>query len=699
MTAVQTCGLAINITAAALTVDLTTDASKVYGTNDPSVNATTPTFTGRVNTSVTDWNGTVTAIDDTVAGRVTLASSDERRVGTGGGSPYALQGGSTGGTAIGNYTTTANTNGHALNVTAAALTVDPTTDASKVYGTNDPSVNATTPTFTGRVNTSVTDWNGTVTAIDDTVAGRVTLASLTRTGGETVAGSPYAITGGSAGGTAIGNYTTTVNTNGHALNITAAALTVDLTTDASKVYGTNDPSVNATTPTFTGRVNTSVTDWNGTVTAIDDTVAGRVTLASLTRTGGETVAGSPYAITGGSAGGTAIGNYTTTVNTNGHALAITQVPLSVTANAQTKTYGAADPALSYGAAGLVTATVTDWNSNNTSINDTAASVLSGGLTRAPGEAVAGSPYAINQGTLAVNANYSIATFTGSNLTITPAPLTVTANNATRPVNQPDPPFSASYSGFQFGETPAALTGTLNLATTATIGSPAGSYPITPSGQSSTNYAISYVNGTLVVTGGGIPPQPAPGLGGGVTNLVVAGLQQLGDGDPHWVFAECQGVSVWGPWTCDRRNTDPLQLAMTRTAVREALPAQQMEAAPNPAPQVAMLAPAPLGNPALAAPPASGNSLRFNDVMTAVMYRDQAAVVALLDRGWWVDRRDSNGLTPLMAAAMNGDASMTQLLLQRGADPNARVRGTSVLDYAARGTDLQVMELLRRAGAR
>ena len=53
----------------------------------------------------------------------------------------------------------------------------------------------------------------------------------------------------------------------------------------------------------------------------------------------------------------------------------------------------------------------------------------------------------------------------------------------------------------------------------------------------------------------------------------------------------------------------------------------------------------------------------------------------------------------MAAALNGDATMTELLLQRGADPNRRAAGRSVLDYAARGGDSKVMELLRRAGAK
>ncbi len=86
-------------------------------------------------------------------------------------------------------------------------------------------------------------------------------------------------------------------------------------------------------------------------------------------------------------------------------------------------------------------------------------------------------------------------------------------------------------------------------------------------------------------------------------------------------------------------------------------------------------------------------------MTAVMYRDRAAAIQLLDLGWWPDRRDSNGVTPLMAAAMNGDAAMTELLLSRGANPTLRGPGGSTLDYANRGGDGKVAELLRKAGAR
>jgi len=98
-------------------------------------------------------------------------------------------------------------------------------------------------------------------------------------------------------------------------------------------------------------------------------------------------------------------------------------------------------------------------------------------------------------------------------------------------------------------------------------------------------------------------------------------------------------------------------------------------------------------------PTRVRSPKFNDVMTAVMYRDAAAATELLELGWWVDRPDSNGVTPLMAAAWNGDLATTELLLKGGADPNRRGPGGSVLDYAGRSGDIRVIELLKKSGAR
>jgi uncharacterized RDD family membrane protein YckC len=121
-------------------------------------------------------------------------------------------------------------------------------------------------------------------------------------------------------------------------------------------------------------------------------------------------------------------------------------------------------------------------------------------------------------------------------------------------------------------------------------------------------------------------------------------------------------------------------------------------APAPVP-AAPLPAAKVPAPVPAAPPRRVVTPKYNDVMTAVMYRDAAAITQLLDLGWWVDRRDTNGVSPLMAAAWNGDTELVQLLLQRGADPNRRARGGSVLDYAGRSGDGLIIEMLKDAGAR
>jgi len=122
-------------------------------------------------------------------------------------------------------------------------------------------------------------------------------------------------------------------------------------------------------------------------------------------------------------------------------------------------------------------------------------------------------------------------------------------------------------------------------------------------------------------------------------------------------------------------------------------------APPPAPSAAQPKPAVPAPVAVAPAPRPARSPKFNDVMTAVMYHDAAAAAELLELGWWADRPDSNGVTPLMAAAWNGDSAMAQLLLKGGADPNRRGPGGSVLDYAGRGGDIEVIELLKRSGAR
>jgi len=83
-------------------------------------------------------------------------------------------------------------------------------------------------------------------------------------------------------------------------------------------------------------------------------------------------------------------------------------------------------------------------------------------------------------------------------TVTPAALSVTANNVSKILNAPLPALSATYTGFVNGETSSVLTGVLTCTTPATASSPAGTYAINCFGQSSNNYAITYVPGTLSI---------------------------------------------------------------------------------------------------------------------------------------------------------------------------------------------------------
>ena len=105
------------------------------------------------------------------------------------------------------------------------------------------------------------------------------------------------------------------------------------------------------------------------------------------------------------------------------------------------------------------------------------------------------PIKIAQGSIS---NYNVSYVEGT-LTITKAPLTITANSYTRKQGEANPTFDVSYSGFKNGETASVLTQMPTCSTTATPSSSPGTYDITVSGASATNYDISYVNGRLTVT--------------------------------------------------------------------------------------------------------------------------------------------------------------------------------------------------------
>jgi filamentous hemagglutinin family protein len=258
---------------------------------------------------------------------------------------------------------------------------------------------------------------------------------------------PYAVTavGPSATSNAGLNYRVIVGAPG-TLTITPAPLTVTYTaTPRSSVYGN------------------TITGLTGTASAAGlingNTLAGVTTgTASFSTTASATSNVGSYAING--SGLTAnSSNYTFTFAQaagNANALTITARPLTISANPLSRLYGAANPALTYtvGGSGLV-------NGNT----------LSGALATAATTASNVGTYAITQGTLAASSNYAV-TYNGANLSVTPAPLTVTVLGGTSVYGQSPANPGLGYSGLVNGETASVITGlfnTLNITNTTGVG--------------------------------------------------------------------------------------------------------------------------------------------------------------------------------------------------------------------------------------
>ncbi|MBA4777937.1 MBG domain-containing protein, partial [Blastomonas sp.] len=164
-------------------------------------------------------------------------------------------------------------------------------------------------------------------------------------------------------------------------------------------------------------------------------------------------------------------------------LTITRALLTVTADNATREYGLANPTF--------TGSITGFRNGDT------ASVISG-LTYGTVATAASNvgTYAIT-GSGATATNYDFAYVPGT-LTITKALLTVSADNATREYGLANPAFTGSVTGFRNGDTASVISG-LVFGSVATIASNAGSYAITGSGASATNYDFTYAPGTLTIT--------------------------------------------------------------------------------------------------------------------------------------------------------------------------------------------------------
>jgi hypothetical protein len=369
-----------------------------------------------------------------------------------------------------------------LTVDKAVLTVNAQA-ASKTYGDADPAFSATLAGFRLGDN----EQNSGITGS----------ASCTRSAGESVAGSPYAISC-TPGSLSAPNYTFEAGA-GAGFTIGKAVLDVDAQ-GASKAYGSPDPAFAFALSGFKFADTAATSGITGT--------------ASCTRTTGETVANSPYAIacTGGNL---ASPNYTFRQGA-GASFAITKAVLAVDAQAASKTYGQGDPA-------AFPFALTGFKFSDTAAN----SGITGSpaCTRNAGESVAGSPYAIacTPGTLAAP-NYNFQAGTGAAFTIGKKELNVRADDKTRVYGAANPAFTYTVTGFAFAETLATsgVAGSPALATAAGPASPVGEYPITAAAGtlSAGNYTFAFANGTLTVgrSGSAVAIANAAAVSGAVSTV-------------------------------------------------------------------------------------------------------------------------------------------------------------------------------------
>jgi hypothetical protein len=163
---------------------------------------------------------------------------------------------------------------------------------------------------------------------------------------------------------------------------------------------------------------------------------------------------------------------------------VDRAPLKIIAVNKSKAYGAPVPALTASYIGFVKLE----NARVLSVQPTLA-------TPATAASHVGNYSIVASG--AVAANYTISYQAGT-LSVTPAALTIKADNKSKVAGTANPPLTFTGVGFVNGDTAASLKTQPQLVTTATTNSPAGNYPITASGAASPDYNIGYVKGTLMI---------------------------------------------------------------------------------------------------------------------------------------------------------------------------------------------------------
>ena len=229
--------------------------------------------------------------------------------------------------------------------------------------------------------------------------------------------------------------------------------------DNTKVYGDEDPELTATTDGF---------------------AEGEEPEYELTREEGEDVGKYEISVAEGASAPTYTGGITKyNITAETATFTITPAELTVTAEDNTKVYGDEDPELTAKVEGLK--------------NGDSEDVVKYELKRGEGENVG--EYEIAASGEEEQGNYTV-TYVNGTFTITPAELTVTAEDNTKVYGDTDPELEAKVEGLKNGDTEDVVKYELKRAE----GENVGEYEIAVTGEEAQgNYTVTFVDGTFTIT--------------------------------------------------------------------------------------------------------------------------------------------------------------------------------------------------------
>jgi trimeric autotransporter adhesin len=358
------------------------------------------------------------------------------------------------GTDAGNYTVNASHTTKA-DITAKEVTSSFTADNKTYDGNTDATI--ATRSVSGEVSGDDVSLDG----------GTATFGTANAGQGKTVTGTGFTLSGAQAG-----NYKLASTTLTTTADIDQKELTGSFNA-ANKTYDANT-SATVDTRSLPGVIGTDEVNLDVTNAQFDNKNAGN----------GKTVS-ADLALSGAEAG-----NYSLSSNTAMTTANITAKELTGSFTAENKTYE-----------GNTSATITNRSvtgkvgSDDVSLNGGSATF--GTASADTGKTVTGTGFTLAG---ADKGNYTLKAGPWTTTAdINPATLTVTAANQSKRLGDPNPTFTASHSGFVNGEDESVLGGSLTFATNVPNPEQVGTWDITPSGLTSSNYIISFVKGTLTIT--------------------------------------------------------------------------------------------------------------------------------------------------------------------------------------------------------